>query len=280
MGASTEDKYLLLEQRVASSFRYLDEAHHPLLAQMTRDQVYDNGAVMAPGGLYLAKVMTDHLDIFPGAKILDLGCGRGQTTAFLADHFEADVVGVDYWMKHDERVPSKSSTVRHIQADVRRGLPFGAETFDFVFSMQAFHTFATSKPIMRYLSSLLKLGGKLCIAQTCFDVEPDPLPEIYSDTGGFHAGYNTYHSPNWWLNHVSDDGTLSVDHCHELPDGRVYWEDHFLYECNRHQWAEDRINSWSWLMEQILFSQSHSPALTHFLLRATRRRADASIEKR
>lgn len=255
------------EQMIKSKFRSLDLDAGSEFCD--RDRMYDHGAMMAPGGMLLAELMARQVELPPNPRILDLGCGRGQTTKFLAERFDAQVVGVDMWIAPEERVECSEASITHMQADIRRGLPVRAGSFDLVFSMQAAHTFAVSAAIMRYITKLIRPGGQLCIAQTCFDKESDPLPAVYQHTDGWDAGYQTYHSPGWWANHAEVNGGVEVTQCHELSDGKLYWEDHFLYEGERCHWDSERLKDWSWLMKQILFSQTSTPKLTHFLLTAS-----------
>ena len=166
---------------IRSAFRRLDSARHRALPNLTRDEIYDNGEMMAPGGLFLAKLMADKLDLRPGSTVLDLGCGRGQSSAFLAAKYGVNVVSVDLWIGSEERRSKAAqagvvSQITPLQGDIKRGLPDGIGRFDVIFALQSFHTFGTSSGILKYLASLLRSGGKMCIAQTCFSEEPAVLP--------------------------------------------------------------------------------------------------------
>lgn len=86
---------------IRAVFRRTSPEHHPVLRRHTRDEVYDGGRWMAPGGLLLANHMVDHLAPTPGSTILDLACGRGQSSVFLAKGYGASVVSVDYWIVVD-----------------------------------------------------------------------------------------------------------------------------------------------------------------------------------
>lgn len=262
---------ILARDTIQASFRRLDPARHPLLETMSRDAMYDRGRVMAPGGLLLAHRMAEALRLVPGGQVLDLGCGRGQSSTLLASAHAVHVAAVDLWIAPEERAGAAglAGQVRHVRADVRRGLPFASGSFDAVFSMQAFHTFGTSPAMIRYLATLLKPGGRLCIAQTCFDAEVNPLPDVFSETDGWDAGYRTYHSPGWWQDHVAHGGAFRVDTCEELCDGDVLWEDDVLYRGDRDGWSDGYLSRFAWLLRHLLHGRTGRPRLTHFMLTAT-----------
>ncbi len=262
-------------EEIRSAFRRLDPARHKALPNLTRDEIYDNGEMMAPGGLFLAKLMADKLDLRPGSTVLDLGCGRGQSSVFLAAKYKVNVVSVDLWIGSEERRSNAAqagvaSQITPLQGDIKRGLPGGFGGFDAIFAMQSFHTFGTSNGILKYLASLLRSGGKMCIAQTCFNEEPAALPDIYRETGGWNAEYEKYHSPNWWRRHFETVGELAVEYCDAMPDGEIFWEDHALYHGDRAGWTREYLEKTAWLNRQMLWGRSNSPSLTHFMLTATK----------
>jgi SAM-dependent methyltransferase len=78
-----------------SGFQAPDRARYPELAEYTRDEIYSD--FFGGGGLYLATRMTRTLRLKPGDIVLDLGCGKGPTSIFLAKHFHVKVVAVDLW---------------------------------------------------------------------------------------------------------------------------------------------------------------------------------------
>lgn len=48
-----------------------------------------------PGGINLSKELFKAESIQQTSHILDVGCGTGQTAAYLATHFQANVTGID-----------------------------------------------------------------------------------------------------------------------------------------------------------------------------------------
>lgn len=260
---------------VRSALRRLDPARLPALPTLTRDEMYDNGEMMAPGGLFIAKLMADKLDLRPGSTVLDLGCGRGQSSVFLAAKYIVNVVSVDLWVGSEERRSKAAqagveSQITPLQGDIKRGLPSDFGEFDAIFAMQSFHTFGTSSGILKYLTGLLRSGGKICMGQTCFSKEPLMLPEVFRKTGGWNADYEKYHSRDWWKRHFEETDGLCVEYCEELADGELLWEDHALYCGDRAGWTTEYLKKTAWLHRQLLWGRSNSPSLTHLMLTATK----------
>ena len=262
--------------KIQAMFRRASPHQHPLLRRYTRDDVYDGGRWMAPGALLLASQMADHLAPRPGATVLDLGCGRGQSSVFLAKGFGASVVSMDVWISAEERRHSAAAAgvghlVTPLDGDIRRGVPMARQSVDAIFCLQAFHCFGTSPGVLRYLASLLKPGGTICIAQGCFSEEFGKVPPPFTETDGWNAEYHTYHSPAWWRAHFTSSGAFDVTVCREVAGGDALWEDDVLYRGDRAGWSDDYLAGSAWLIRHILHGRSHRPSLTHMLLAATRR---------
>lgn len=267
----------LSEAWVRASCRPLEAARHPLLAQRTRREIYDDGRWMAPGGLLLAELLADVLQLQPGDRVLDLGCGRGQSTVFFATRCRVDVVSLDLWIPASERVDAAAAAgvadrVVALQGDIARGVPIEAGSLDAIVSLQAFHCFGGTPWVVRYLTSLLKPGGRLAIAQGCFRREVEVLPPLFCATDGWNAEYAKYHCPSWWQRHLESNGPLTVRVAEEIPDGELLWEDDVLYRGDRAGWSAQFLEHSGWLIRQIVHGRTAEPSLTHCLLMGEKRK--------
>lgn len=240
------------------------------------DEVHGNGDWMAPGGLALAQLMAEQLALKRGQRILDLGCGRGQSSVFLARRYGVQVVSVDLWISAGERnrravEAGVGSHVVSLQGDIRRGLPQQFGSFDAIFCLQAFHCFGTNRATLRYLASLLKPAGMLCFAQGCFRQEPEELPPVFKDTGGWDVDYGSYHSAGWWRDHLADCGLFEVLTAGEVEEGQVLWEDDVLRRGDRTGWSDAFVLNAQWLIRHIAHGQTLEPTLTHCIVCAKRK---------
>ena len=261
----------LTEAWVRASCRPLDAARHPLLARRTRREIYDDGRWMAPGGLLLAERLADALQLQPGDRVLDLGCGRGQSTVFFAANCGVDVISLDLWIPASERsaaaaVAGVADRVTALQGDIARGVPVEAGSLDAIVCLQAFHCFGTARWLLRYLTSLLRPGGRLAIAQGCFRQEVGEFPALFRATDGWNAEYGSYHSPGWWRRHFEANGPLTVRVAMEIPDGDLLWEDDVLYRGDRAGWSAQFLEQSGWLIRQIVHGRTAQPSLTHCLV--------------
>ena len=271
----SQNMFGLTAAEIQATFRRLSPDRHPVLQRKSLDELYDGGNWMAPGGLLLANSMAQQLLLQAGERVLDLGCGRGQSSVLLAAQYGAQVASVDLWISAAERKEraaraSVVSQITALQGDIGRGLPTEFESFDAIFCMQSFHCFGTKASMLRYLTSLLKPGGRMCFAQGCFRQEPNEWPPVFAETDGWNVEYGSYHSPGWWRDHVESSGALKVEVCQEVLDGDILWEDDVLYRGDRAGWSEYFLTRSAWLIRQIAHSRTNAPSLTHCIVCAAK----------
>ena len=264
---------------VRLSFRRLDSAGYPEVACYSRDEIYGNGDNMAPGGLRLTARMARSMNLKEGDIVLDIGCGRGDSSMFLARHFGAVVVCFDQWIGStflSQKIATKGyrDAVFPLDLDAVEDLPFADDYFDAVFCMQALHSFGASSDVLRRLIRHLKPGGRFVVGGSCFNEEmPDgALPEVYQRTDDWDAEYRNYHSPPWWKAAFEATRLAEVVECEELPDGLIMWEDEVLHHGERAGWTEEWYRKAEWLIDQLIYSRTNNPYLTHFILTAQKTR--------
>lgn len=257
--------------------RRVARREYPELASYTRDEIYGNGDHMAPGGLYLAARMCRGLEVGIGDRVLDLGCGRGDTSVFLTRRFGVRVTAVDLWVSPNELAEKfdrcgVGDLVTPLQLDARSPLPFADEYFDAVFCMQAFHAIGATQRGLRRILRHLRAAGRLVIGTTCFSEEPvGDLPDPFTKTDGWDAEYSRYHSPAWWDAHLRQSGLVDVLECVELDDGVVLWEDEFAYRGDHAGWTDEWFDGARWLAAQLQYGREGRPYLTHFVATAEKR---------
>jgi SAM-dependent methyltransferase len=269
-------RQLMTAAEIQRDFRRLTPEHDQRLRGKSADEVHGNGEWMAPGGPFLAQLMADRISPKDGERILDLGCGRGQSSVFLATRYGARVVSVDLWVSPEQRnaraaAAGVGSQVVSLQGDIGRGLPADFANFDAIFCLQAFHCFGTAQAVLRYLAALLKPGGRLCFSQGCFRREVDEMPALFRQTNGWKTDYRSYHSPVWWRDHIAASGLFDVLVAEELEAGQTLWEDDVLYRGDRAAWSDAFLSDSAWLIRQIAHGQNNSPTLTHCIVCAERK---------
>jgi SAM-dependent methyltransferase/NAD(P)-dependent dehydrogenase (short-subunit alcohol dehydrogenase family)/acyl carrier protein len=95
-----------------------------------------------------------------GCRVLDVGCGRGGTAALIAEHFDADVTGVDL---STEGIAFCRRTHRHprVRFDVgdAEHVPVDDRAFDVVTNVESSHTYPNLRAFFSEVSRVLVPGG-------------------------------------------------------------------------------------------------------------------------
>ena len=251
---------------------------YPELQAYTRDEIYGRGDQMSPGALFLAARMARRLKVRPGDIVLDVGCGLGESSIFLAKHYDVRVVAVDLGIPAvtlSEKFSKRNwgAKVNALNLDIAEPLPFADGYFDAVFCMTSIHYFGVTTGFLKHLLQYMKKGGRFCVGNTCFDREipADQVPDIYRTTppgsilDGWEGECSRYHSPAWWRRLFADSGIVKMIECLELEDGPAMWEDKLAYDLERSGWSQEKVDSLRWKIDQILFGRSHRPRFTFFV---------------
>src|SRR5215475_4079730 len=126
----------------------------------------------AANALWLTDWLAEALDLRPGMRVLDLGCGRALSSVFLRREFGVQVWATDLWFSASEntrrvRDAGVEDGVFPIRADAR-WLPFSEAFFDAVVSIDSFMYYGTDDMYLNYLARFIKPGGLLGIALAGF----------------------------------------------------------------------------------------------------------------
>lgn len=178
--------------------------------------------------LQLTEWLTQALDPRPGMRVLDLGCGRAMSSIFLRREFGVQVWAADLWFNPSEnlqrvRDAGVEDGVFPIHADAR-SLPFAAEFFDAVVSIDSFVYYGTDDHYLNYLARFVKPGGPVAIAGAGLVQEIDgPVPDHLREW--WTPELWCLHSAEWWRRHWGRTGIVDVESADAMPDGWRVWLD-------------------------------------------------------
>lgn len=179
--------------------------------------------------LWLTEWLGESLDLRPGLRVLDLGCGRAASSIFLRREFGVQVWATDLWFNATEnwqriRDAGVEDGVFPLHADAR-ALPYAAEFFDVIVSIDSFFYYGTDDLfLLNSLGRLLKPGGQLGIAGAGLMQEIDgPVPEHLR--AWWTPDVWCLHSADWWRRHWERTGIVEVQQADTLPDGWQFWRD-------------------------------------------------------
>lgn len=186
--------------------------------------------LMGPNCFRLADELLQCAPAPLSGRVLDLGCGTGLTSRFVAAETGAEVVAVDLWVDPTDNQrrfteAGLDGKMLAIRLDAANGLPFGDETFDAIVTVDAYHYFACNDSYFaKHLLPLVKPGGTILIAVPGLkkEWENGPSPLMLDWAGETDSA--TFHSTDWWDQMITGG---------DIATKRI-WE----AECNQQAWQE------------------------------------------
>lgn len=143
-------------------------------------------------------------------KILDLGCGKGLTSIYMAEKYKnADIFAVDLWVEaKDNYIFFKENNIDDriipLNCDAEK-LPFADNYFDIIVSVDSYHYFGLEKDFFKYnIKPLLKENGEIYIAVPGFKNDYEKVPQELK----YHISeedFKFFKSINYWENLLKKD---------------------------------------------------------------------------
>lgn len=198
-------------------------------------ELFNKEYLMGPNSVRLLEEMLEKYPLEQGIRVLDLGCGKGLTSLFLAKEANVNVFAADLWISATENHIhfnewEVSEKVIPVHADANC-LPFAEEYFDAVVSIDSFHYFATPPNFFeKKILPLLKSNGVAIIAMPGLKEEIHGKgPEVMLGwLDGEESEYNLFHSREWWLNHIGQSDKSEVVMDFDLENADAAWKDWFM----------------------------------------------------
>ena len=181
---------------------------------------------MGPNVLWLAESLSDVMELRPGMRVLDLGCGMAASSIFLAREFGVTAWATDLWIRPSDnwkRVveAGEEARVYPVYAEAH-ALPFAAGFFDAMVSLDAYHYFGTDDLYLSYCARFVRPGGQLgIVVPGVRDELADGVPEHLRPY--WEADFSTFHSPSWWRRHWENSGQVVVEVADMAPGGAEAW---------------------------------------------------------
>ena len=184
--------------------------------------------LMGPNCLRIAEELCVKAHLPLKMRVLDLGCGKGLTSMFLAEAYQASVVAADLWIDPTENYErfrecgwDKSIFPLNVEA---HAMPFARGYFDAVLSIDAYHYFGADEGYLsEHLLPCLRKDALILISvpglQKDFD---NGIPE---ELKPFWQQDMHFHSAKWWRELLAKEEDVTVYFCGDLDCHYQSWDD-------------------------------------------------------
>ena len=159
--------------------------------------------MMGPNSMMILEELLNEVPLKSGMRVLDLGCGNGLTSVFLAKEYGVQVFALDLWISATDNYRrflknGVDDLIIPIHADAQ-DMPFAEEFFDAVVSVDAYHYVGNNDTFFpEKVRPLLKKDGIAAIAVPGMKYEVhENIPEEMKPYWEEEA-LAMWHSIEWW----------------------------------------------------------------------------------
>lgn len=201
------------------------------MPQFPMSQKYDSEWMcqneMGPCAIWLCEFLMEKMTLKPGMRVLDMGCGKGMSSVFLAKEYGVTVFANDLWISatdnfkrfHDAGLADKIIPI-HAEA---HELPYADAFFDAIISIDSYEYYGTDALYLDYITKFLKNDGQIGIVIPA-------LTKEFDDSGApdymlpyWDWSMYSFHSPEWWSRLWRFSQNIEVEVSDLLPDGFNIW---------------------------------------------------------
>ena len=192
------------------------------------DPEFVRANMMGPNAIKTLEELAGNMNLRSGMRVLDLGCGTGLTSIFLAREYGVTVFATDLWISATEnyarfQAMGVADTVIPIHSEAH-DLPYAAEYFDAAVSIDAFHYFGHEADYLdKHLAPLIKPGGQIAVGVPGFVEEYGE--NIPADISPYVKPEYNFHSCGWWQSLWNTSPLVKNITCRSLDCCAEAWAD-------------------------------------------------------
>lgn len=187
--------------------------------------------LMGPNAMKLLEELTSLASLPRDGLVLDLGCGKGLTSIFLADQLGYQVIAADLWidptdnLKRFRDMGLSTTQVLPLKAEAHT-LPFPKDLFDLVVSVDAYQYFGCEAHYLsEHLLPLVKPEGQILmvvpgVKEELGEALPEPMALSWS-----REDVSTFHCAEWWRNLISKTKGIHISFIQEMVSFEEAWAD-------------------------------------------------------
>jgi cyclopropane fatty-acyl-phospholipid synthase-like methyltransferase len=125
-------------------------------------------------------LLLDKLKLSVDEVVLDLGCGLGKITEYIAQKTSSKIIGIDSSQKAIEWAQNNTKTNKKLIFDVMdiNELDYPTDTFDVIIALDVLYWIDDLEPVIGKLKDILKPDGRMAFFYVLFKTKNDPIESI------------------------------------------------------------------------------------------------------
>lgn len=167
-----------MTQQIADFWDQTSEGWQTVWGTHIHHGYYENNQPLNPKEAQekLIEKLANLVEIAPQDKILDVGCGMGGSSIYLAKNYDALVTGITLSSKQIEIATrnAEKNNIKNVSFKIEDALllkDFEDNSFDIVWSLESCEQFFDKNMFIKQAYRVLKPGGKLMLATWCSSCE-------------------------------------------------------------------------------------------------------------
>lgn len=134
------------------------------------EKVYVNSSRKAKRSIKIAEQLFHQINLSDVKRVLEVGCGVGVLSSYLADKYSWSVIGIDIDSEQIEiarNVQGENECLKFVEADASK-LPYGNNEFDLVLSFDVLHHIPNWVTTIEEINRVLKPNGFYVLGELAF----------------------------------------------------------------------------------------------------------------
>ncbi|NHK31866.1 MAG: class I SAM-dependent methyltransferase [Asgard group archaeon] len=125
-------------------------------------------------------MLLDKLKLSTDDVVLDLGCGLGKITEFIAQTTSSKIIGIDSSQKAIEWAQNNTRTNKKLIFDVKdiNELDYPPASFDVIIALDVLYWIDDLEPVIRKLKDILKPDSRMAFFYVLFRTKNDPIESL------------------------------------------------------------------------------------------------------
>ncbi|OGO00460.1 MAG: hypothetical protein A2Y90_05370 [Chloroflexi bacterium RBG_13_52_12] len=188
---------------------------------------------MGPNVLWLTEWLCEKMDLKPGMRVLDMGCGKALSSVFLAKEYGVQVWANDLWVSAAEnweriREAGLENQICPIHAEAH-DLPYAEGFFDAIVSLDSYQYYGTDDLYLTYFHKFLRPGGQIGIVvpgltKEIDDAPPEHFTRVRENGTAFWVDECwCFHTAGWWQRHWGKLSIIEDVETEYMPDAVKDW---------------------------------------------------------